>query len=123
MKRRDMSSRQEPWAAWYSFITEAGTRPRALICVSCALAHSRTADVSVRFRGARARGGLPDALRACSMYRPSELRRACAFWLERSISYEVPFKANRTVWSAGLPSMSSSRMTWTRYAITPSLAG
>jgi hypothetical protein len=48
------------------------------------------------------------------MYRTSELRRAREFSLERSISYEVPFTADRMVCSAGLPSMSSWRMTSTR---------
>ena len=39
---------QDACAASYSFITEAGMRPRSLICLPCALAHARTADVSVR---------------------------------------------------------------------------
>jgi len=102
-----------PVAALYLVTTSAGIRPRSLISMSCARAHSR---ISAAFRppaGAlrplrAGRRPLARDRRAAPAYCASASRKARACSALRSISYSAPSSPKRTVPSASLPSMSST---------------
>src|SRR6266700_1449939 len=109
--RAPVSAPYLPVAALNLVTTSAGIRPRSLISMSCALAHSR---ISAAFRppaGAlrtlrAGRRPLARSRRAAPAYCASASRSARACSALRSISYSAPSSPKRTVPSASLPSMS-----------------
>jgi hypothetical protein len=107
-----------PVAAWNLTTSSAGTRPRSLTSMPCALAHSRTSVLSGPdfgvLRPLRAGPRLPLPVRRAALTygaRASRRRWACSVF--RSISYSEPSSPKRTVPSASPPSRSSMKIVWT----------